>query len=219
MCALWPWPWRYDLGSRSWHILGSWTTIVWSIIQIRQDVRSYSSDTMELIDRVIPTWIWTQNIVYSFWFFCNLQKNNWSISATIQYETRHLLKYHPHPSYPWKVIVWQKKKIMPFVNCDLDLGDMNLSQVNNMIVWYIIQIKHGSEDLWPVQGLSIYMCTVSVWPWRYGLGSRSWHNIGSWTTIVWNMHIQQGSEELRPGHRFWVCVHFDLDLGDMNLGG
>ena len=35
-CALWPWPWRYDLGSRSWHTLGSWTTILWNIIQIGQ---------------------------------------------------------------------------------------------------------------------------------------------------------------------------------------
>ena len=35
MCALWPWPWRYDLGSRSWHTLGSWTTIVWNIILIQ----------------------------------------------------------------------------------------------------------------------------------------------------------------------------------------
>ena len=35
VCALWPWPWRYDLESRSWHILGSWTAIVWNIIQIQ----------------------------------------------------------------------------------------------------------------------------------------------------------------------------------------
>ena len=46
MFALWPWPLRYDLGSKSWHILGSWTTILWSIIQIGQGVRSYGSDTM-----------------------------------------------------------------------------------------------------------------------------------------------------------------------------
>ena len=39
MCALWPWPWRYDLGSRSWHILGSWTIIMWNIIQIGQGVK------------------------------------------------------------------------------------------------------------------------------------------------------------------------------------
>ena len=36
MCALWPRPWRYDIGSRSWHTLGSWTTIVWNIIQMEQ---------------------------------------------------------------------------------------------------------------------------------------------------------------------------------------
>ena len=36
MCALWTWPWRYDLGSRSWHTLGSWTTILWNYIQIGQ---------------------------------------------------------------------------------------------------------------------------------------------------------------------------------------
>ena len=35
MCALWPWPWRYDLVSRIWHTLWPWTTIVWNIIQIQ----------------------------------------------------------------------------------------------------------------------------------------------------------------------------------------
>ena len=38
MCALWPWPCKYDLGSRSLHTLESWTTIVWNIIQIGQVV-------------------------------------------------------------------------------------------------------------------------------------------------------------------------------------
>ena len=36
ICAVWPWPWRYDLGARSWHTLRSWTTIVWNYIQIGQ---------------------------------------------------------------------------------------------------------------------------------------------------------------------------------------
>ena len=36
MCALWPWPWRNDLGSRSWHTLKPWTTIVWNYVQIGQ---------------------------------------------------------------------------------------------------------------------------------------------------------------------------------------
>ena len=61
------------------------------------------------------------------------------------------------------------------------------------------------------------MC--ALWPWRYDLGSRSWHTLVSWTTIEWNIiQIQLGSEELWPRHRFPVCVHCDLDLGDMTLG-
>ena len=36
ICALWPWPQRYDNGPRSWNILGSSTTIVWNIIQIQR---------------------------------------------------------------------------------------------------------------------------------------------------------------------------------------
>ena len=35
ICALWPWPRRYDLGLRPWHILRSWTTIIWNIIHIQ----------------------------------------------------------------------------------------------------------------------------------------------------------------------------------------
>ena len=60
------------------------------------------------------------------------------------------------------------------------------------------------------------MCALWPWPWRYELGRRSWHTLGSWTTIVWIIQIQHGSEELWPGHRFWVCV--DCDLDDMTLG-
>ena len=57
------------------------------------------------------------------------------------------------------------------------------------------------------------------WPWKYDLGSSSWHILGSWTISVWNIIvIQFGSEELWPGHGFWVCVHCDLNLGDMTLG-
>ena len=35
MCALWYWPWRYYPVLMKWHTLGSWTTIVWYIIQIQ----------------------------------------------------------------------------------------------------------------------------------------------------------------------------------------
>ena len=63
------------------------------------------------------------------------------------------------------------------------------------------------------------ICALWPWPQRYDLESRSWHPLGSWTSIVWNIiQIQLGNEELWPGHGFQVCVHCDLDLGDMTLG-
>ena len=83
------------------------------------------------------------------------------------------------------------------------------------IVWNIIHIQHGSEELWP--GHRFLIC-VHCGPWRYDLGSRSWHILGSWTISVWNIiQIQLCFDELWPGHGFSVYVHFDLDLGHMTL--
>ena len=45
------------------------------------------------------------------------------------------------------------------------------------------------------------MCVLRPWPWRYNLESMSWHTLGSWTAIVWNIiEIGQGGKKLWPGH-------------------
>ena len=73
MCKLWPWPWRYDLGSRSWHTLGSWTTIMWNYIQIghRSTKLWPRHDVNRRTDRVIPIYppnfvFWGINIMAAF---------------------------------------------------------------------------------------------------------------------------------------------------------
>ena len=74
---------------------------------------------------------------------------------------------------------------------------------------------------WGVMARARILGMCVLWPWnkRYNLGSRSWHTLGSWTIIMWNIiQIQFGSEELWSGHGFSVYVHCDLDLGDMTLG-
>ena len=74
---------------------------------------------------------------------------------------------------------------------------------------------------WGVMAWSQIFSMYALWPWhwRYDLRSRSWHNLGSWTISVLNIiPIQHSSEELWPRHTFLVCVHCDLDLGDMTLG-
>ena len=76
------------------------------------------------------------------------------------------VKYRPHLRDPWKVMVWKKK--LPCVNCDLDLGDMSLSQGHDTMAWYIIKIQLSSDILWPRHGFG-YVCTLTmtseIWPW------------------------------------------------------
>ena len=63
------------------------------------------------------------------------------------------------------------------------------------------------------------MCALWPWPLSHSLWSKSRHTLRSLTTIVWNIiQIQQGSKTLWPGHRVWLCVHGDLDLGYMTFG-
>ena len=61
-----------------------------------------------------------------------------------------------------------------------------------------------------------YVCTVTlilkILPW-VKVKVDSWvtdSNSVKYPDPIW-------SKELWPGSRFWVCVHCDLDLGDMSL--
>ena len=101
-----------------------------------------------------------------------------------------------------------------------DLGSKSWHTLGSWttIVWNIIQIQHGSEELWH-EHTYFAMCAPWPWPSRYDLMLRSRNTLVSWTTIVRNIiQIQHCSEELWPGHVIWVCVHCDLDLGGMTLG-
>ena len=59
------------------------------------------------------------------------------------------VKYYLHPSFQVTCQrLWPRNKFSLCVNCDLDLGDMTLSESHNTIVLNIIQIKHDSKELW-----------------------------------------------------------------------
>ena len=48
---------------------------------------------------------------------------------------------------------------------------MTLSQGHDTIVWYIIKIQHGSEELWPVHGFGVCVhCVLGPPRWRRGSG-------------------------------------------------
>ena len=84
-------------------------------------------------------------------------------------------------------------------------------------------VKYYQDPTWHrgvVSRTQIFdICALWPWPWRYDIGSRSWHTLEKWTTIVWNIiQIQLSSDELLPRHGFGVCVHCDLDFEYMTLG-
>ena len=120
--------------------------------------------------------------------------------------------YGPNTDFQYVCTVTLTLEIWPWVKVMTHPGVMD----NNCVKYYLNPIWQ-----WGVIARTRIssICALWPWPWRYDLGSRSWHTLGSWTTIVWNIiQIQFGSEELWLGHIFPVCVHCDLDLGDMTLG-
>ena len=136
MCAVWPWPWRYDIGSRSWHTFGSWTTIVWNIIQIKLG----SGELWLWILGMCALWPWPLRY--------DLGSRSWH---TLWSRSWHTLKYYLDPTWQWGVIA----RTRIFGMCVLwlwpwryDLGSISWHTLWSWttIVWNIIQIvKSGQE--------------------------------------------------------------------------
>ena len=208
-CALWPWPWRYDLGSRSWHTLGLWTTIVWNIIQIQ-----LSSEVL-----------WPGH-GFPVYMHCDLDLGDMTLgqghdtplghgqqlSEILSRSNLAVRSYGPDTDFQYVCTVTLTLEIWPWVKVMTHPWVMD----NNWVKYY-----PDPTWQWGVMARTRIssMCALWPWPWRCDFGSRSWHTLVSWTTIVWNyIQIGQGITKLWPGHGFPVCVHCDLDLGDMTLG-
>ena len=212
MCEQWPWPWRSDLGSMSWHTLESWTTIVWNtwnIIQIKHvseelwpghGLRVCVHCDLNLGDMTLSQGHHTP-------------LSNWQELCEILSRLNLAVRsYGPDKDFWYVCTVILTLEIWPWVKVMTYPWVMN----NNCVKYY----PDTNLQWWVMARTWIFsICTLWPWPWRYDLVSRSWHTLGSWTTIVWNIiQIQLCTEELWPGHRFWVCMHCDLDLGDITLG-
>ena len=208
ICALWPWLRRYDNGSRSWQTLGSWTTIVWNIIQIqqgseelwpRQGFPVYVHCDLDLGDMTLGQ-VHDTTLGHGQQLCEILSRSNLAVRS-----------YGPDTDFQYMCTVTLTLEIWPWVKVMTHPWVMD----NNCVKYY-----PDPTWLWGVMARTQIssMYALWPWPWRYDLGSRSWHTLGSWTTIVWIIiQIHLGSEELWPGHGFPVCVQCDLDLGDVTL--
>ena len=122
MCALWPWPQIYDLDSRSWHTLWSWTTIVWNIIQIGQGDKklwpghNVNRRTERQTDRRMDRQTDREGDSYIPPKLCLRGYNN----IQIQLGSEEL--------WPGSEELWPGHGVRVCVLCDLDLGDMTFGQ-------------------------------------------------------------------------------------------
>ena len=150
------------------------------------------------------------------WYIANLRKA--TIKQTKNVQTGLMPPPPPNNNNPWvmstincSIILIQldSTDLWPwpwvFVHCDLDLGDKTLGR------GYETPLGHGQQLFeiisWPNMELRSYgptrilgMRALRPWPWRYYLESRSWHSLGLWTTIVWNINqMGQGGKKLWLG--------------------
>ena len=98
------------------------------------------------------------------------------------------VKYNPDPNLQWGVMAQTQILCM----CDLDLGYWTLCQGHDTPLGHgqqLSEILSGSNLAVRSYGPDMdcgYVCTVTL-TWKYDLGSRSCHTLGSWTIIVWNI--------------------------------
>ena len=171
ICALWPWPWRYDLESRSWHIFGSWTTIVWNIIQIQFGSKElwpghgfpvYVHCDLDLGDMILSqghdTFLGHGHQLCEILSRSNLAVRSYGQDTDFRYMCTVTLTLE----------IWSGVKVMthPWV---MD---------NNCVKYY-----PDPTWQWRVMARTRISSMCALWPWRYDLGSSLWHTLGSWSMM------------------------------------
>ena len=187
----------------------SWTTIKWSIIPIKFNSKE----------------LWPRNR-FQVNVHCDLDLGDMTLGQSHDTSLSHgkqlfeilsrsnmvVMSYGPDTAFGYVCTVTLTLEVWSWVKVMTHPWVMD----NNCVKYY-----PDPTWQWGVMARTRISGMCALWPWsrRCDLWSRSWHTLGSWTRIVWNIiQIQYGSDELWPGHRFLVCVHYDLDLGEMTLG-
>ena len=195
LCAMWPWPWSYDLGSKHDPPLSHGQQLCEILSRSNMAVKSYGPD----IDFVYTC---TVTLALEIWPWVKVRIHPWVMD-------NNCVKYYQGQTWQWRVKA--RAHIFCYV-CTLTLTLEIWPLVKVMTHHWVMDnncVKYYPDRTWQWGVMArtriLGMCALWPWPWRYDLGSRSWHILESWTTIVWNIiQIQHGSEELWPGHTYFA---------------
>ena len=143
MCALWPWPWRYDLRSGSWHSLES-RTIVWNIIQIQLGSEEFWPRHRFLVCVHCDVDLGAMTLGQGH----DTPLGNGQQLCEIFVSRSNMVarSYDPDTDFWYVYTMTLTSEIWPWVKV------ITNPWVTDSIMWKIIQIQHGSEKLWPGHG-------------------------------------------------------------------
>ena len=131
------------------------------------------------------------------------------------------VRYHSHPSYLWKVTVRKKKIAMCKLWPWLWQYDTESRSRYDYVIYYQDQTWqwgvmartrfHGPDKIFR------YMCTVIL---TLEIGPCHDTPLGHEQRLceILSRSNMAARSYYWPGHRFWVHVYCDLDVGDMTLG-
>ena len=113
MCALWPWPWSYDLVSRHEPPLSHGLQLCDILSRSNLAVNSYGPD-MDFVYKC------TMTLALEIWPWVKVMTHPWVMDNTC-------VKYYKDPTWQWGVMAWHGFWVC--VHCDLDLGGMTWVKV------------------------------------------------------------------------------------------
>ena len=138
MCALWPWPLKYDLWSGHSSPLGHGQQLREILYRSNLAVRSYCPDTdFRYVSIVTLTW--------EIWPFVKVMTHPWVMD-------NNCVKYYPDLTWQWGLMAWARIlgiwALWPWLRrYDLLSRSWHTLRSWPTIVWNIIRIQLGSEEL------------------------------------------------------------------------
>ena len=151
-------------------------------------VRNYGPDTDF-------RYMCTVTLTLEIWLWVKVMTHPWVVD-------NNCVKYYQDPTWKWGAMAWTW---ILGVHCDLDLMDFwyMCTVTLTLEIWLKVKVmthpwvvdnncvKYYPDPTWKwgtIARTRIFgTCVLWPWPWRYDLKSKSWHTLGSWTTIVWNI--------------------------------
>ena len=164
MCALWPWPWSYDFGSKHDQPLTHGQQLCEILSRSNMAAKSYGPD----IDFVYKC---TVTLALEIWPWVKVMTHPWVMD-------NNCVKYYPDQTWQWRVMA--RTHIFRYIT--LGQGHDTPFGHGQYVCEVFSRSNFAVRSYGPDTNFQYILCYLDLR--RYYLWSRSWHTFRSWTSIV-----------------------------------